>query len=473
MRKRLYLIVLLLLLSPAASKAWADSWAPFCNFRKPDATGRYYIVVKKAEGAPKDPGRGTPIIFEIGERRAGTPPVTEARDQEEIDRVIPNPEVRVLDDDTVLGRGKLERCPLYTLVSSTGLGFVGLDVRGYNHGKRRSGDAVVIVNSKGEVRHRKDLVDLFTEGEIYRFLETAGGVWWLGVGGGWIDEQRREVVVVSSNYGRDRKPLPRLFCIVGLEKGNVRRGSEKDVITALAEENRGALDFALELTAELKLKNGLEHLPKLFENKTLPLATRLRAAVALATLGDARGGDLMTKAALEKSEDQSYAVQNLPIVLGDKAAPVLCQAVKRHGKRCQLVAWQAMSLVSSKAAVPELIPLLEAKESYTCRTFAAECLGNQGAAAKSAVPNLIKILQVEDQTDGLLSTHQYAAIALGRIGPDAKDALPHLIRLAEIHAKDEWEHVKAKQPKLRSDHFGGEQYSDDYFIDAICKIRQK
>jgi hypothetical protein len=429
--------------------------------------------VKKAEGAPRDPGQGTPVTFELAERKAGTPSVTEARDQEDFDRVIPNPEVRVRDGDTILGRGKLERCPLYTLVSSTGLGFVGLDVRGYNYGELRSGDTVVIVNRKGEVRYRKDLIDLFTEGEIYRFLETAGGVGWLGVGGGWIDEQRREVVVVSSNYGRGGRPIPRLFCIVGLEKGDVRRGSEKDVITILAGENQGGLDFALELTAELKLKNGLEHLPKLFRNEKLPLATRLRAAVALAALGDTRGRDLITRSALEKSEDQGYAIEHLPVVFGDKAAPVLCQAVRRHGERCRLGAWQAMSLVSNEAAVPELIPLLDAKESYTSQTFAAECLGKNGAAAKAAVPSLIKILQTDARTEGLLSTHQYAAIALGCIGPDAKDALPHLIRLAKLHAKDEWERVKAKQPKLRPDHFGGQQYSEDYFIDAICKIREK
>jgi hypothetical protein len=89
-----------------------------------------------------------------------------------------------------------------------------------------------------------------------------------------------------------------------------------------------------------------------------------------------------------------------------------------------------------------------------------------------AVPSLIKVLKADSQTDRLLSTHQYAARALGQIGPDAKDALPHLIRLAEIHAKDEWEAVKAKRPESRPDNFGGRKYADDYFVDAICKIRQ-
>ena len=32
--------------------------------------------------------------------------------------------------------------------------------------------------------------------------------------------------------------------------------------------------------------------------------------------------------------------------------------------------------------------------------------------------------------------------------------------------------VKTKPPKLHSDNFGGQKYSDDYFVDAICRIRR-
>ena len=44
--------------------AHADSYRPFRNFRQVDATGGYYIVVKK-NGGPEDPGAGTPVAFEI------------------------------------------------------------------------------------------------------------------------------------------------------------------------------------------------------------------------------------------------------------------------------------------------------------------------------------------------------------------------------------------------------------------------
>jgi HEAT repeat protein len=231
--------------------------------------------------------------------------------------------------------------------------------------------------------------------------------------------------------------------------------------------------LALELTAELKLKGALQHLPDILDNRQFPLATQLRCAVALATLGDRRGAELIRKAALEKTEEQYYAIKNLPIVIGDGAAPVLCDAVRRYENRCTFPACQAMFSVSSEAAVPELLKLLDAKGSVASRKFAAECLFYKGPAARAAVPRLIKLLQEDPEMDGSMSARELAAVALGAIGPDAKEALPVLIRLAEVHAKDEWSLVKNKQPKLLPDHFGGEKYSDDYFVDAICKIRRK
>ncbi len=64
------LLALILVTLPPLAKA--DSYAPFRNFRDEDPTGRYYIIVKK-NGGPEDPGRGTPITFEIAERRPGSP----------------------------------------------------------------------------------------------------------------------------------------------------------------------------------------------------------------------------------------------------------------------------------------------------------------------------------------------------------------------------------------------------------------
>src|SRR5262249_29824663 len=155
------------------------------------------------------------------------------------------------DGDILLGKGNLERSPRRILISSTGLGFVGLDVRGYNYGSLKGGDALVVVSKDGTVRHRKDLIDLFSEAEVGRFPRTAGGVMWCG--GGWIDERRKQIIVVGPNFGPSDEPIPRLFRIVDMATGAVGDGSSEVVLTALSEANAGALDEALDLAAELKL----------------------------------------------------------------------------------------------------------------------------------------------------------------------------------------------------------------------------
>ncbi len=462
--------LLAVVLVASASTAGADSYAPFTNFRVADATGRYYLVVKQ-NGGEGDPGRGTPVTFEIAERRPGSPPVAPAHDElKDFRTIVTNPEVKVREGVIRLGKGNLDRCPSELLISSTGQGFVGLDVRGYNYGSLRSGDAVVVVARDGTVRHRKDLIDLFQKSEVDRFSRSAGGVWWCG--GGWIDERRKEVVVVGEGSGQNDQRIPRLFRIVDLDSGKVREGSPEVVLAALAESNPGALVEATDLAAELKLDRAKADLVRLFSDEATPDLARLHVAVALAALGDRRGGDAMRRAALREPKPSFYAITNLPAVLGDDAAPVLCEVVRRFGDKRTLGPWQAMHEVSARAAVPPLLELLrEGKPG--CVDFAVDCLGDKGPEAKTAVPNLIKLLDREDKPDRLLSTHQHVAIALGKIGPVAEAALPSLIRLAEKHAPGEWNRVKAQTPAPENDHFGGMKYSDDYLIDTICKIRKK
>ena len=307
----------------------ADSWRPFRNFRQIDPTGRYYLVVRK-DGGPEDPGRGTPIRFEIAERKPGTSPVTSAEDWEESRRtVVPNPDVKVRDGDAVLGRGRLARCPLEILISSTGLGFVGLDVRGYNYGSLRSGDALVIVTKDGTVRHRKNLIDLFSEGELGQILHTAGGIVWCG--SGWIDEARQHVVVLSSALGGEHKPIPRLLRVVSLETGQVQEGSAAQVLTALSKPTASCSTCSNWLRAEVG--PGVAGPGASSYRTKAALGTRLKAAVALAAVGDRRGRDLMLRAIFEEpSEERHYAIDMLPFVLGDDAAPVLCDVVRRLGE---------------------------------------------------------------------------------------------------------------------------------------------
>jgi hypothetical protein len=266
-------------------------------------------------------------------------------------------------------------------------------------------------------------------------------------------------------------PIPRLFRVVDMESGIVRQGSSAVILTALSERNLGALQEAIELAGELTLIEARPDLVKLFSDDKLSLDVRLRACVALAAVGDRRGGDLMQKTVIEESSGRSYAIRYLPSVIGDDAAPVLCDVVRRSGKGVTSLAWDAMHRVSGEAAVAPLLRLLRDGHCPACIDFAVECLGIYGQKASAAIPDLIKLLENKPKTRDPLWTQQLAALALGTIGPDAKAALPVLIHLAETHARDEWEKVKSEQPAQRRNVFGDMQYSDDYFVDAICKIR--
>ncbi len=123
------------------------------------------------------------------------------------------------------------------------------------------------------------------------------------------------------------------------------------------------MDLALVLTAELRLDRAKPFLAGIFADEKTEIESRLRAAVALASMGYRRGGDLMRKIALEKSGAGYYAIEHLPSVIGDEAAPVLCDVVRRYGDDNALAPWQAMHLVSGKAAVPPLLGQLRSGKS--------------------------------------------------------------------------------------------------------------
>lgn len=463
----LALVVFAICLGP--QQVIADSYFEFQNFRQVDATGRFYIVVKKGAGGPSDPGRGTPVNVEIVERRPDSPAVVEAKDFWSFESgVQPNPEVKVRDGDIIRGRCQLVRCPRSIVLSSTGQGFVGLDVRGYNYGDRRSGDAVVIVGGDGSIRHRKHLIDILSENTITRFDGTAGGIFWAG--GGWINETRKQIVIYTLRVNWDRNQGERLFRIVDLQSGAVREASDAEIITALVERNPGALESALILAADSEMKAAVPHMVKLFGDENLPMKARLQAAVALGHFGDDRGAEMLTKATLHNDGNQKYAVEHLAEVLGDRAATILCDALARYGDSIREQASEAMSQVSDPVAVPQLITLLNEKSSETTVRFAIGQLGSRGPGAKSAVPSLIRVLEAAPQGKGSYTTHHCAANALEYIGPDAKAALPRLQALADIHARLETERAKTAPPEDKRA-FVPRRRSDADFVEAILKIK--
>ncbi|HQR08056.1 MAG TPA: hypothetical protein PLN21_14605 [Gemmatales bacterium] len=450
----------------------ADSYGPFVDYRQVDPTGRYYVVIK-FDGEKRDNGGfDNRVRFEFAERKPGSPPVTNAEDETDIRTYKPNPEVSVRKGDILHSKGKFEHCPGNFVISSSGLGFAGIDLSGHNYPLwTMQLDALVIVGSDGVIRHRKKIGDLFGPGDLSRFSTTAGGTWWSN--GGWFDEKDRALILVSKTSDIHGKPIVPIFHRIDITTGKIERSSPVEITKALKDENIGAYCNVFELTSELKHQEAFAFLPALLNNEKLPMNSRLRVAVALGKLGDKRGAALLEKAALNASSEQDYAISNLPHILGNKAAPVLCEYVRRHASRGTIHAWQAMSLVSNQSALPELVRLLEENASQETVSFACECLSNMGRQAKPAIPSLIHVLEGKLIKAHNINNHEFAALVLGKIGEEAKDALPILIRRAEEYSKEEWNRVKDKRPEFTHVFNDWYRYSESYIIDAIWKIRKK
>ncbi len=437
----------LILLALAPTPVMADSCGPFANYLQVDPTGRFYVVIAKTEGWGRDPGRGGPVEFTIAERKPGSPPVSAQEDHNDGYEVTSNPKVALRKGDIRHGHGSLARAPRQILVSSTGHGFVTLDVFGYNYGNLRSDDALVVVSKDGTIRHRKCLIDLFDETEIANFLHTAGGVFWNR--GGWIDEGQREVVVVGDND--DRELERRAIRVINLETGSVRAGSEQQVLTAIAEKNRGGLNLALEMAIEMKLEIPHMNLLRVLTSEDLPGGTRVRAAVLFAKFGDLQGAEFVANVARKKSasydEGQAYAISHLRELLGADAAAILKEVVHNNRDHYYHEVWREFREIG-QASIPTLVELLKDESDPHGQYLAAECLGDLHAAPDGVVPTLIKFLS-KTKTPDSPNLHSIAIYALRDIGPPAKEALPHLEKIAQTQ-KTAWENGNAEAVRLQT-----------------------
>jgi hypothetical protein len=449
----------------------ADSIGPYRNFRQVDPTGRYYVVVKKDESR-KTASAFMPVTFEVAERKAGSPTVLSAADKGALE-IVANPEVKVREGDVLLSRGKLDDHPAQIIVSSSGLGFVALNMVAHHGGRPSVGDALVVVSNDGTIRHHKKLSDLFDEREISQFVHTTSLIDWYT--GAWIDENRKEVVLVGGQQWPGMTSLPTILRVVELESGRVREGSSTAILAALSDPNVPELDLVLELAAEKRLAQAKPQLERILVDDERPLAVRLRAAVALASIGDRRGKDLMKNAVLSSGstwDDTCYAIQNLAFVTSDETASILCDVVRRFSTSRGCLARDAMRKLNGDAALASLRRLLEERRNLACTEFAAACLGDKGSAAKAAVPDLIKLLDGEPEQNDPPRIQKVAAKALGQIGRDAGAALPRLRRLAQRYAPEEWKKLETMLPALRKGPVGEAVCSDDDFVDAVFKIQR-
>jgi hypothetical protein len=409
--------------------------APFFNQRVVEPTGRYYVVIK---ALPLDAKIGETEYFPrvkvwLAEAKSGAPQPTSASDREQ--KVVGirehNPDVCVRDGDIVLCSRELDEAPSEVAVSSSGLGFA-CSARVVGHQKSI---ARLFVSSDGKLRFKKLVYDLFTEEEWNQFPDTSAGVDWDG--GGWIDDARRQLIVVGGRLASKE----RLFRAIDIETGAVSPATSGIVVAVLKDVNRGALELALELTVELRLSNALDHLPALFTNEQLPHAVRLRSAVALAVLDDLRGERLIVASAVESAD--SYAVTHLNL-LGEKGAPIIRDVVSRHGLRATGDAVVALSALQAHA-VPTLIEMLQNKDDSEGQYVAAEAVRRIGQPALATVPALIDVLTGCVTTDeSHWSIEARVADALGRFGPAAEAALPAL-KSFRARAKEYWEALPLEQ----------------------------
>ena len=427
-------------------------FSPLPDHRVADPAGRYYVVWKRV-GGPEHFGEWGPTAFTVARQAPGTAAVTSARAYiENLDlydsarggqryKMLENPEVSVRPGDTVLGRGTFEIPPRVVLVSSEGLGFVTLDLYGDNlpfiH-SGRGGHAVVVVSPKGKLRHAKKLSDVFTGAEIRRFGTSAGSISWLR--GGWINEDRQELVLVGGNDE---------LRVVNLISGDVRNGRPRDIVRGLASKDPEAVKQALVMAAERRLSDALEGARAVFAHRQTRPDVRLRAAVTLAAMGDRRGAELIRKTAAGQFADaqsaqgwdrqfqRAVAIESLPEAIGPEALPLLVAAL-RNGRADASAAVKALVKLKGESAAA-LVPMVAVSQDRRIRLAAIGVLGSIGTDAKAAVPSLVAALGDDDRLVRIK-----AALALARCDPTRKDVLP-ILRAGLQYDVDEVSHCSIRE----------------------------
>ena len=83
------------------------------------------------------------------------------------------------------------------------------------------------------------------------------------------------------------------------------------------------------------------------------------------------------------------------------------------------------------AAVPTLIEMLNERDDYKARYFAAQCICTIGEPARETVPVLIAILREQPQGEHSDELEWITVHALASIGPAAKAAVPLVEKLVE------------------------------------------
>lgn len=409
-----------------------------------DSSGRYYVVVKRQPGVREDEAYG-PVTLTITERRPGSAPVQSTATNpvygEPRARRGRDATIQVRAGDTVHGRVDLAQPPGIILISSKGKGIVTLDVYGFNDiGPEKGRGDMVVYSLQGDVLHRKDRTMLWDRPTLAMFYRFDGVVAWLS--DGWIDEERDAIVIVGGTNDDKSEPPP--VVTVGYSSGTVRKRGTDEIVLALSTRDARTLAAALAIACELNLPGSRPALPGIIADENLPLDSRLRAAVLLASFGDRRGANLVSKTArgaleagagpqaTEHTLEVSYAIEHLPDVAGVDALPILKQITHMNGHAHERARGRAFKKLGRKG-VPTLIAILENDRLLDNKLKAIIDLEQIGPEAEEAVPSLIKVIQPDLQEKPAILSLRHAgsaARALAEIGAKANSAIPALERLA-------------------------------------------
>jgi len=348
--------VAILLLAGTAIAHWGDWTAG----RETGPHGRYYVVLRYHEAT-----KG--VRYSLARIGDDAPPVERAEYGSWKEFGDWSIERGVRDGDRILSTGGLPHPPHTVLVSATGLGFVGVGDEMENGVEK----PLTLVPAAGKPVRIYELADLFSHREILGFELSGSGVGYLR--GAWIDDGARKVVAVASES---------IIRTVTWDDGKVAKGGDADILRALDLPYDDARTLALELAAERRIAGAKAGAKRILADETEPTAMRLRAAVALAAIGDMSGRDFVV---LEADAGDAYAIRYLPEVLGEKAIPRLIARLAGAEESFQLGydvratdaainAAAAACVRLGRAGYPALVKLLAAEKNWA----AAEALVSIG-----------------------------------------------------------------------------------------------
>lgn len=383
MRPPLLLLLGLLLL---ASPAFGDSWAPPQETETSSPDGGYVLVVtprvtsffeglRTIGGMGGDqPSRGTLYRLEGAKRVL----VWQA--------MLTNP-----------------WAPVDVLVADGGQHVVTLD----NWHSLGYGDNVVAVHGPdGALVAKRSLAELIGEENLPRIQASVSSLWWRD--DEWLDPAAGDLLLIT-------KVGPRA---VRLRDGAVREAGPADGLASLRDLFPQVPPAAVELAAGSP--DATAQLVRVLEAAEAPLASRLRAAVALAERGDRRGAGLAREAV--NSPEAPYALANLPKLLPPaEALPLLQQALVKGESATWRASLQGLTAAGEPAVEPLRALLRDRRGTADGRGGAALVLGD--LKARQALPDLLDAVSDPDDYIGNAALGAVVEIAGAEAAPDLERIL--------------------------------------------------